>query len=599
MFVPSRARLLIACAAAFVLVGSAVAASEEKRSVVGASDVLTRADVDVKAPELLPGALLETTPNYQPVDPDMTVERFSSDVDAISSAPFSWRWNESFGEPDRAQSDDQTRSLPSGAQPGRSGVVSPSAALTSGSRISVMGTPNAATLVLSEIMASKTINGRLYQAFCQYEIWTGTPRATRTIEIGMSWYCNQSWLRGGISVAGAGTNRPDGTIAESSLQRPDGSYVNTFTNVGDQVNRTYAYSVLYDRTFELQLEHLYGFLNLYVDNPQGQDGIFGQPSVAGAYSSYSCNQANKPTVICEFITDPFAFIPTENTQCTNGDVCASLADVLSDPIARTDPATIYRQIIGDRDDPVLTQLATAQDLAIDALPEVNLAAKEIVAPAAEEQIWQLYAQEMDAADAAFAQGARIVSSNELSFAPDGLLRVQPGQRAIYDLDGFNMNAAEKKWCSASASRLYRCYQIRRTADYAIKAAETWFPESQPIDGSRGNAHQHCTWIGVLAYRWKNGDEARQAGERHEDKPRDAGDSIREYRMHKAMDIHNNNEGIYRASLIGPPTIPPDPRFHGYVEVSNACRAQAKAGGALWMWKPKRIKNFDVDGGGGT
>lgn len=302
---------------------AAAARSNPKVSIVEASDVLSARDVHLPAP--MPGSTLETTPNYQAVDPPMTAERFSREIEPVKTVPWAWDWDsqDQPAESDRAEGAGSTPSRSGGVRPGRSGVISPSEALASGTRVSVMGVPNAATLVHSTIMAAKEYNGKQYQALCQFEIWTGTPRATRTIEIGTSWNCNQPWIRGGIAVTGAGTNRPDGTISESALQRPDGSYVNRLVSIdGSLLNRTYAWSTLYDRTFEHQLEHLYGYVDLYVDGSAGpNDSFFGQPSAEGAYSSYRCNQALKPSVTCEWISDPFAFIPDESTQCVNG-ACA-------------------------------------------------------------------------------------------------------------------------------------------------------------------------------------------------------------------------------------------------------------------------------------
>jgi hypothetical protein len=274
--------------------------------------VAPSAPADPIALPQLPVGTLEPTPNYTPSDPLPTVEQFNADIARVKTAPFGWNWSAQ-GSPSRSAGPIDQQDAEAAVKKIESGRLDANAALGPGS--SVLGVPHAQTLVHSTIMASKTVNGKLYQAVCQYEIFTGTPNATRTIELGTAWNCNQPWVRGAVSAAGAGLNNPDGTVALYSLPvRQPIIYID-----GSAVNQTVYDKVTYERGFEIQLEDVYGYVSLSVDNPlSSNDNFFGQPSAEGAYASYNCLGANTQHVACEFISDPFTFVPTDNTQCSSG-----------------------------------------------------------------------------------------------------------------------------------------------------------------------------------------------------------------------------------------------------------------------------------------
>jgi hypothetical protein len=261
----------------------------------------------------VPLGALETVP-YTPTDPMITEEQFQADIAKVKTVPFAWSWTD--GRTSFAQPPADQESINAAIEKIETGRVDMNAAVGPGS--SILGVPHAQTLVHSTIMASKTINGQLSQAVCQYEIFTATPNATRQIEIGAAWYCNQPWVRGAVSAAGAGLNNPDGSVALYPLPITQPLiYID-----GSKVNETLYSKVTFNRGFEIQLEDIYGYISLNVDNPSSpNDNFFGQPSAEGAYASYNCAGASTQHVVCEFISDPFTFVPTDNTTCTSGDVC--------------------------------------------------------------------------------------------------------------------------------------------------------------------------------------------------------------------------------------------------------------------------------------
>lgn len=257
---------------------------------------------------------LDAPPGYQRVDPPITDAQFTTDVAQISQAPWEWQWSAAGAE--FARSATSVSSADSVVHQIETGHVGFNADLP-GLGTSLLGVPNAQSLVHSTVMASKTVNGELFQAICYFEVFTGTPHASRQITYGAAWQCNQPWVRGAVAAGLGGLNYADGSFNEHALRPGDESYVPT--DEGWTPTKTLYIKKSFTREFETQLEDLYGYIDLKIDDPHStNDAFFGQPSAEGAYRSYKCNHANAQDVACEIITAPFSFVPTNDTNCDNG-----------------------------------------------------------------------------------------------------------------------------------------------------------------------------------------------------------------------------------------------------------------------------------------
>ena len=274
------------------------------------------------------GLPTDASANYTAVDPPITAQQFSDDIARVKTidwSPFSWQAADDPSSTSGTFMQTQSTALGLASQ-----LTTGSASLNANNvppqpGYSILGVPHAQTLYHATILAGKVVNGVQQDAICYFEIFTGTPQATRYIKYGVAFSCNQPWIHGRIAAGLGSINDPnnanDTTVGEYPLGTTDAPYVeNGFVYYG--LVSTTAY---YSRTFEQQLENIYGYLDLYVDNPGPNDNFLGQPGGAGAYDSYNCAGANTPHVICQIVTAPFTFVPTDDTQCVNGDACGTVA----------------------------------------------------------------------------------------------------------------------------------------------------------------------------------------------------------------------------------------------------------------------------------
>ena len=326
-----------------------------RRTLVTAVLVMsaTASSVAIGAPTPVPDPTASITPSadYQSVDPPITAQQFAADIAKVNAgstrqidwSPFSWQIANSPASPSGALTQAQSAAvgiasqIPSGHINLNVNNVPPQPGY------SILGIPHAQTLYHATILAGKKVNGVQQDAICYFEIVSGTPSATRDIMYGVGFSCNQPWIHGAIAAGLGGINYPSGTTVD---EHPLG------TTTAPEVENGFVYyglvsaTAAYSRTFEQQLENIYGYLDLYVDNPAPGDNFLGQPGGSGAYDSYSCAGADTAHVLCQIVTDPFTFVPTDNTtSCASGDACDQASGAVSDATsyavgqAADDPAT--------------------------------------------------------------------------------------------------------------------------------------------------------------------------------------------------------------------------------------------------------------------
>lgn len=275
---------------------------------------------------------LETTPNYVPVDPPITAAQFTQGVRSIPGYQPDVEWSE-MGGPGTGAVRSSAVANPSGNASALLRKIEQGEVTLPvdypGAGTSLLGVPHAQTLYLGAFFANKVIAGVTYTASCNWEIFTSTLQATLTIDYGMSYNCNQAWIRGAIAASLGGMNRSDGSVVAEPLDlgshTPPKAVDENFSPYKTVFTR-----MTYNRTFESQLQVIYGFLIVSIDyatNPG--DRFIGQPGGAGAYADYSCSPPDGTTSECRVVTDPFTFIPTDNTKCENGDTCGLASSLMA------------------------------------------------------------------------------------------------------------------------------------------------------------------------------------------------------------------------------------------------------------------------------
>ena len=273
--------------------------------------------------------------------------------------------------------------------------------------------------------------------------------------------------------------------------------------------------------------------------------------------------------------------------------CATLGEILEDVLAPTaaiqHPWDYYRALIGDADDGASQTVEGQEDAVDDSDPVSDVlqgAADDINddSELTDEQIWAGHEANVQAIEAAGGPPETLLypdgSGSSIRLVERRTMRSDDSSSSVPG--GYNLNDKEREYCK---NHIVYCLEIDSAREYAFAFRDKYYQGKYRKDGYKGNAYLHCTWIGVSAVSVPD-DEARHFGELHESGPRPPGRSPERHRLHKLMDLHNNNEGIYYQT-----------QTSGSVKrrsnkTSRRCRNNANDG-TLWRIRP-RPPNFPTE-----
>lgn len=425
---------------------------------------------------------------------------------------------------------------------------------------------------------------------CNIEEFTSTADPTRRIRYGEALACGDH-ISG---VAATGLGEPALTPHNPTLA-PVGLSLNSVFTIhkpGESGGFNYD-NTIYERTAEDQLEQIYGYFTLDIDNGQW---LTAPDEAYGDGAQIRCRGIYTTRLTCEIISIPFPFIYDDIYECRTGDICQASKGLPATVQAQIASATNYsNQVVANAQDTFARNLVAAQDaaaaLAESAADQAAGATYGGTAPAqdvdeaqrdqsraTEETLWDTWATNESAISRANASGANSVRLT----TPAGVTKRYTTRSYLPS----GLTDAERALCRAHP---FSCLTIENSRRFAVASTRNRFSARELAAGQMdgiADAYRHCIWIGSASLQMAD-DLARQFGEAHEDHGRLPNETRTHYSLAKAMDLHNNNEGIlepFTATTFG----------RRAFQKANGCEGDAR-GGVLWHIKPTR--NFSAPGQG--